>query len=96
MRLKNNLIPIQIHQAKLISQQIEAIKYYSLTVQAIPSDSRIRIMNIKPKYKPGIELSSGDYRILVEKNGYFPHEEIITIKDSNVIKQITLKNRINH
>ena len=42
-----------------------------LTVQATPIDARIRIMNIKPIYRAGIELPLGEnYDILVTKKGY--------------------------
>ena len=43
---------------------------YSLTVNAIPDDSTIKIMNIKPKYEPGIKLKAGKYDILVKHKGY--------------------------
>ncbi len=41
-----------------------------LFVNARPKGSRIRIMNIKPKYHRGIELEPGDYDILVTHDGY--------------------------
>ncbi|MEW6267492.1 MAG: caspase domain-containing protein [Thermodesulfobacteriota bacterium] len=41
-----------------------------LYVYADPSDAIIRIMNIIPVYKPGIELDSGKYLIEVSKVGY--------------------------
>jgi hypothetical protein len=43
---------------------------YRLTVNATPSDSRIRIMNIKPKYRHGIVLKPGKYDIEVTRSGY--------------------------
>ncbi len=89
-KLKNN-ISIQIQQAKPVSQQVEPTKYYSLTIRAIPSDSRIRIMNIKPEYEDGIQLPPGKYRIRIDKTGYSVHEEIVTIEDSNVITQMELE-----
>jgi formylglycine-generating enzyme required for sulfatase activity len=41
-----------------------------LFVNARPRDSRIRIMNITPKYRRGIELEPGDYDVLVTHDGY--------------------------
>jgi len=43
---------------------------YSLTVNAEPSDSRVRIMNIRPKYRDGICLKSGWYDIKVTHPDY--------------------------
>lgn len=93
LQLKNNLVPVEIQQITPINHKEENTKYYTLTIHVVPSDSRIRIMNIKPKYENGIKLSSGNYHILVEKQGYSSHEEIITIKDSNIIKQIELEKK---
>lgn len=43
---------------------------HSLTVNVTPSDSTVKIMNIKPKYTPGIMLKKGKYDILVKNRGY--------------------------
>lgn len=42
------------------------------TVHSTPYNSRIRVMNIKPKYNDGIMLSPGYYDVLVEAAGYQP------------------------
>ena len=46
--------------AKLPSQPAA----YTLTVRADPPDSRIRVMNIRPSYKPEMSLPPGEYDIL--------------------------------
>ena len=46
------------------------IKKFSLSVQTTPSDARVRILNIKPKYHDGIKLKKGKYHIEVSKRGY--------------------------
>ena len=43
---------------------------YSLTIKPTPSDARVQIMNIKPKYYDGIKLKKGKYDIRVSKKGY--------------------------
>ena len=48
----------------------ETSVYYSLTIETTPKDARVRIMNIKPKYKDGILLKKGRYHIKVDKKGY--------------------------
>ena len=46
------------------------VKKYHFTVNATPSDARIRIMNIGPKYRPGILLAAGRYDVEVSKPGF--------------------------
>jgi len=53
---------------------------YNLIVNA-PKDSRIRILNIKPKYKKCIALKKGKYYIEVTKKGYMQHKEWIKLDD---------------
>jgi len=43
---------------------------YSLTINSIPSDAKVYITNIKPRYRDGIELEEGKYKIKVKKRGY--------------------------
>lgn len=40
------------------------------TVRTGPPDARIQIMNISPRYQPGIELPSGSYRVRVTARGF--------------------------
>lgn len=42
----------------------------NLTVISKPSNSKVRILNISPKYKDGIKLESGKYHIEVSASGY--------------------------
>ena len=41
-----------------------------LTVRTGPPDALIQIMNISPRYQPGIELPSGSYRVRVTAPGF--------------------------
>jgi len=41
-----------------------------LFVQTDPKDSRVRILNIKPKFYQGMDLDSGSYRLEVSKTDY--------------------------
>jgi len=43
---------------------------YSLTIKPTPSNARVQIMNIKPKYYDGIKLKKGKYDIKVSKKSY--------------------------
>lgn len=55
---------------------LEAENITKLSVAARPSDSVIKILNIKPKYKNGIALETGvNYRIHVSKLGYKAYDK---------------------
>jgi len=53
---------------------------YNLIVNAA-KNSKIRILNIKPKYKKCIALKKGKYYIEVTKKGYMKHKEWITLDE---------------
>ncbi len=42
----------------------------TLTVKTTPADARVRILNIRPKYRDGIELKAGRYHLEGSKAGY--------------------------
>jgi len=64
---------------------------YSLTVNATPSDSRVRIMNIDPIYHAGIKLTPGRYTIWVDKPGYVPYRRWVIIENQDITIQVVLK-----
>lgn len=63
---------------------------YRLTVNAKPVNNRIRIMNIKPKYKPGIALKPGKYDIYVTRPGYVSKRMWVEIKEADLSLEIIL------
>lgn len=72
-----------------ISQQLSR-----LTVFATPSDARIRILNIQPKYKSGIELTEGAYHLEISKYGYTTNTQWVTLapgQDTAVTIELNLR-----
>jgi len=64
----------------------------SLTIQTIPKDATIRILNIVPKYNPGILLQPGSYHIEISKNGFQTLDTWITLSnEKNQTFQFNLK-----
>lgn len=57
------------HNVKL--SKWECVQLYSLKIVSNPSNARIQIMNIKPKYYDEIRLKKGRYTIRVSRNGYY-------------------------
>ncbi len=64
---------------------------YSLTINIEPSGSKIKIMNIKPKYWPGILLEPKQYIVKVDHKGYASQCLTIDIKQDNIHRSISLK-----
>jgi len=66
------------------------LKSKRLTVNAKPVKSRIRIMNIKPKYRPGIALKPGKYDIYVTCPGYVSKRMWVEIKEADLSIEVIL------
>jgi len=60
-------------QAKLSPPQPAAPELIPFTVKTTPEGARVRILNIGPKYRDGIELKPSRYRIEATKPGYRKH-----------------------
>ena len=60
----------------------QCVVKYSLHIQTNPSDARVQIMNIKPKYYDGIKLKSGRYDIRVSRRGYYTENFYIDFDSS--------------
>lgn len=63
----------------------EIVDVISLTVATQPSDARVRIMNIKPKYESGIELKEGKYDIEVSKPGYTTYRKWVVVDKRTIL-----------
>ncbi|MDG4556137.1 MAG: PEGA domain-containing protein, partial [Candidatus Contendobacter sp.] len=63
---------------------------YRLTVHADPADARVRLLNTKTAYQPGVALAPGNYTVEVSQQGYETKQIPIRIADSDVTVPITL------
>ncbi len=72
-------------QTLLVNEQTHDFKVqlkpvtYQLSVKATPSDSNIKILNIKPRYRDNIALQPGKYLVEVTKEGYQPFKEWVEL-----------------
>ncbi|WP_226661955.1 bifunctional serine/threonine-protein kinase/formylglycine-generating enzyme family protein [Microbulbifer aggregans] len=66
---------------------------YSLTVSAKPTGARIRIMNIAPRYTPGIDLPPGRYDVEISKPGYDILRRWIEVDDADVTLAVELERK---
>ncbi|GEM_PF-5675560 len=91
---------LDIHYAALqeisepiIEKVVESDGLYSLNINATPSDSTVKVMNIPPKYKPGIKLKAGKYDVSVSKKGYGKWREWVEIVDSDLSVDVVLESK---
>nr|VFJ72975.1 MAG: Sulfatase-modifying factor enzyme 1 [Candidatus Kentron sp. FW] len=54
---------------------------HAMTVRPEPADARIRILNIKPRYRPGIELAPGRYHVEVSRAGYQKARQWVKVRE---------------
>jgi hypothetical protein len=65
---------IDLSSDEPVIKKKKAVEMYPLTINTIPSDAKVQIMNINPKYYDGIMLKKGIYNIRVSKYGYETQE----------------------
>ncbi len=69
----------------------EAKNRYTLTIKPTPSNAKVQITNIKPRYKDGILLKKGIYKIKVSKKGYKSVRKSISLKKDLTYKVVLKK-----
>jgi len=91
---KNNIVTGWEDQGMLnissLEKKLKNHLLYTLNISTIPSNARIRIMNIKPKYYNGIKLKKGKYHIVITKKGYEKIDKWIYL-DKDTFLTFTLK-----
>jgi hypothetical protein len=73
---------------KSVGRSSQPAQVYSLTVNTTPSGSRVRIMNINPRYYSGIRLKSGRYDIEVSHPGYQTYRKWIRVNSDSTISVV--------
>lgn len=68
----------------------------SLKVISTPNDASVRIMNIKPKYREGIQLASGLYDIEVSAPGYRTKRDWYSVSADNTELKIYLERLVTN
>lgn len=63
---------------------------YRLTVRSNPASARIRLVNAKTRYKPGVQLAPGAYTLEVAQSGYEAKQVTVQIVDSDVTVPVAL------
>lgn len=68
-------------------------RHWALTIVTEPADARVRILNIIPRYKPGIRLEPGRYHLEVSHPGHQTHTEWVELEANDLRKTVTLELR---
>ena len=63
---------------------------HPFTISTTPSNARVRIMNINPTYRDGIELPDGEYDVLVDAESYQSWRQTISHAGRATNQQVTL------
>lgn len=64
---------------------------FQLSVDAAPIEAKVRILNIREQYYPGIPLLPGRYHIEVSSSGYDPYTEWVELTDQDHAFSVTLR-----
>lgn len=70
---------------------VEPPKTYKFSLNVKPADADIRIVNIKPKYSPAMELPAGKYHVVISKPGFIPQDRWLVIRKKDLTTDITLE-----
>jgi len=91
VRLERKKAKEEAERVKL--EKEKASQEFPLTVNTTPSNAKVQILNIKPKYYDGIKLKRGKYKIRVSKNGYKTVNVSVNPKNTP-IKQVVLEKKL--
>ena len=69
-----------LEQKQVIASIPPGISKSRLFVEVEPTDSKIRILNIGPKFHQGMELAPGSYHVETSKQGYRTQEKWVNLK----------------
>ncbi len=65
----------------------------NLTINATPASARVRILNIKESYHPGIKLAPGAYHVEVSQEGHVTQTNWIDLKSDNAAVNVSLNKK---
>lgn len=62
-------------------------------VETVPAYAQVRIMNIRPAFRDGMELAPGEYRVQVSAAGFYTKEEVVPHGASATTHRVVLDRR---
>jgi len=64
---------------------------YALMVNTSPGNATVKILNIGPRYRPGMLLEEGMYHIEVSKSGFIGKRDWVQIQEKDLTVEISLE-----
>lgn len=58
----------------------------TLTLDLVPSDARVILPDIKPRYTPGMRLAAGEHRVRVKRAGYLTEEVHVNVQGPTTVR----------
>ena len=83
-----NIDPDRTLEVKIELVPSSTVKKGKLTVYPSPNSAQIRILNINPRYEPGMELESGKYQIEVSAPGYLTRTQWVSIAEGDNLQLV--------
>ena len=53
-----------------LERRLERVPYGSLTLDLQPSDAKVTLPEVNVRYRPGVRLQEGSYRVVAQRDGY--------------------------
>ncbi len=78
---KGRFVSVANYKIKKLKPKKQEIKKYTLKINPTPSDAKVQITNIKPRYHDNMELKKGTYYARVSKQGYHTKKKKISLYD---------------
>ncbi len=91
IRIRNRKVNLKV---RLNSKNFKQVKKYKLYVNATPPNAEIRIMNIVPKYQPGIPLKADKYKVKISQKGCKTDERWIEITNHDYTFDVNLQCKV--
>lgn len=88
---KTTAVAIELPKLKPRKITPPAPPHYPIYVKVSPENATIRILNIGPKYYPGIRLLPGRYHVEVTNKGYDPKTEWVTLSSKRLSLDVNLR-----
>ncbi len=86
--------PLQKNKKIILTSKPDISSELTLDVYVQPSDARVRILNIKPKYHAGMKLPPNRYQIEVSKPGYVKYKTWHELVEGRQTLTVTLEKKV--
>ncbi len=75
---------------ELEPEEIQAEAKYGLTIDTVPKNARIYVMNMRERFEQGVELPPGKYDLMVTARGFSPKRQWVDIVDQDANVKVVL------